>query len=258
VKNGEQLDRDGDGVGNACGLTVLVPKKAHGSVPSGKARASAVAVAEIYNFTREPKAFRLQSDSAVIRPGELEGTVQPGEIRTVYADVDARLVPSRRQLMANFVIVVAGQASPVIIIVETTEPPAPGTCSYQISRDSISVNDGEGGTDPGLELTVVDTIVEYGAGLDVNETWNGNLQSGATHSTAEEVYNADVAVGTVVRHDWEVIAEEKDDWDADDHGTGDGTLSFTCTGTGSIDDDATISLGNASIIVTMKAGWEEN
>lgn len=258
VKNGEQLDRDGDRVGNACDLTVVVPKKARGSVPSGKARTSAVAIAEIYNFTREPKAFRLQSDSTVIRPGELEGTVQPGEIRTVYADVDARQSASGLQLAANHVIIVAGQASSVIVIVDTTEPPAPRTCSYQISRDSIFVNDGEGGTAPALELPRVETIVEYGAGDEASETWGGDLQSGATYTTDEEVYNADVDVGAVVRHDWEVNATEKDDWDADDRGTGGGTLTFTCTGTGIVDDDATVTLGNASIIVTMKAGWEEN
>lgn len=258
VKNGEQLDRDGDGVGNACDLTVVVPKNARGSVPSGKVRTSAVAVAEIYNFTREPKAFRLQSDSTVIRPGELQGTVEPGEIRTVYADVDARQSASGLQLEAKFVIIVAGQASSVIIIVDTTEPPAPRTCSYQISRDSIFVNNGEGFLDPGLELPSVETIVEYGAGDEASETWGGNLQSGALYTTDEDVYGADVAVGTVVSHDWEVNATETDTADADDHGTGGGTLTFTCTGTGIVDDDATVTLGNASIIVTMKAGWEEN
>jgi hypothetical protein len=257
VKNSEQLDTDRDGIGNACDLTVVLHTAASGTVPSGKLRHSAVAVAEVANFTREPQPFQLQTDSDHIRPEEAEGVVQPGEIHTVYVNVDARQVAPSMRLTANVVIIVNWFSGTVVVVVDTTEPPPPGSCTYRILRDSIFVSDGEGGADPALELTTVETLVDHGAG-EASETYAGDIQSGATYQTDEEIYGATVDVGTVVTHDWEVNATEKDDWDADDHGSGGGTLSFMCSGTGSVDDDATVTLGNAAIIVTVKASWEED
>jgi hypothetical protein len=184
--------------------------------------------------------------------------VTPGEIHTIYVHVDARQVAPTMRLTANVVVIINQFSGTVVVVVDTTEPPPPGSCTYNILRDSIFVSDGGGGADPALELTTVETLVEYGAGLEASETYAGDIQSGATYQTDEEIYGATVDVGTVVTHDWEVNATEKDDWDADDHGSGGETISFTCAGTGSIDDDATVTLGNAAIIVTVKADWEED
>jgi hypothetical protein len=257
VKNGQQIDSDRDGIGDACDLTVTL-NIASGQVPAGKLRHAAIAVAEVANFTGEPQQFQLQTDSDRIRPELAEGIVQPGEIRTVYVDVDARTMAARVRVVSNVIIVINHVTINNVVVVETTEPPPPATCSYSIKRDSIFVSNGEGGADPKLELTSVETIVSYGVGLEASESYAGDIQSGATYTTDEEVYAATVDAGTQVRHDWEVEATEKDDWDADDHGSGSGTLAFTCSGTGSADDDAVVTLGNAAIIVTMKVGWEEN
>jgi hypothetical protein len=61
--------------------------------------------------------------------------------------------------------------------------------------------------------------------------------------------------GTQVTHDRDVAATELDTWDADDHGDGGGLLTFTCSGTGSLGDSDSVSLGNAIINVGVKASW---
>jgi len=128
-----------------------------------------------------------------------------------------------------------------------------GTCSYTIKRDKITVVKGEGGADPALELDV-DTSVEHN-GTSSTVNFNGTIKSGASNGTDATIYSATVTSGTLVTHDWDIDATEFDTFDADDHGTGGGTLVFTCSGSSSQTDSDQVSLGNAIIDVQVQASW---
>jgi hypothetical protein len=253
VRNSEQADTDGDGIGDFCDVTVIAKPSVSVAVPAGKLRRSAVAVAEIVNFSNRGQSFAIQDAPDRVSAPDRDGVVQPGEIRTIYANVDTRALAPGQQFSGALVINIGEINITININVETTEPEPARTCSYEIKRDSIFVNDGEGGFDPGLELDSVEVMV---AGL--SETWGGNLKSGSTYGTDAQIVSDTVPVGTFVSEDWEVNADETDTADADDHGTGGGTLQFTCSGSGETSDDDEVTLGNASIIVTVKALWDEN
>ena len=122
-------------------------------------------------------------------------------------------------------------------------------CTYTLVRDSITVVKGEGGFDPGLELDVDTTA------LTSTVNFNGTIKNGASHNTDEAIDTVTVPAGTVVTIAWDVDATEFDTLDADDHGTGGGSLSFTCTGSGVKTDSDQVSLGNAIIAVQVKATW---
>jgi hypothetical protein len=127
------------------------------------------------------------------------------------------------------------------------------TCSYTIQRDKITVVKGEGGADPALELDV-DTIVHHD-GTTSTVNFAGTIKTNASNTTDVTMFSASVPSGTVVTHAWDVDATEFDTFDADDHGTGGGTLTFTCTGTGTQTDSDQVALGNAIIDVQVKATW---
>jgi hypothetical protein len=91
-----------------------------------------------------------------------------------------------------------------------------------------------------------------------SESFSGTIRSGATNTSDEEIYNATVDSGEVVTLPWEVTAVETDSWDSDDEGSGSGILEFTCVGSGQLDDEETIILGNGSIVVSVKVLWDEN
>lgn len=122
-------------------------------------------------------------------------------------------------------------------------------CTYTFVRDNINVIKGEGGFDPALELDVDTTA------LTSTVNFNGTLKVGASHTTDAGLGGATVASGTVVTIPWSVDATEFDTLDADDRGTGGGSLTFTCSGSGSTTDSDQIALGNAIIAVQVKATW---
>lgn len=124
-----------------------------------------------------------------------------------------------------------------------------GSCTYTFVRDNISVVKGEGGFDPALELDVDTSAL----GSTVN--FAGTIKNGASHTTDAAIDTVTVTAGTVVSVPWAVEATEFDTLDADDHGSGGGTLTFTCSGSGSKTDSDQVSLGNAIIAVQVKASW---
>lgn len=128
-----------------------------------------------------------------------------------------------------------------------------GTCTYSIKRDNIKVIHGEGGFDPALELSV-DTSVQHD-GTSSTNNFSGTIKVGASNATDVTIYTNSVPDGTLVSHDWDVDAIEFDTLSAHDHGTGGGTLVFTCSGTGTSTDSDQVTLGNATIDVQVKATW---
>lgn len=128
-----------------------------------------------------------------------------------------------------------------------------GTCSYTIARDKITVVKGEGGADPALELDVDTSVHHDGTTSTVN--FSGTIKNNASNTNDVTIFSAQVPAGTVVTHDWNVDATEFDTFDADDHGTGGGTLTFTCTGSSAQTDSDQVALGNAIIDVQVKATW---
>lgn len=253
ARNREQWDRDGDGRGDACDLTLLASRTAADPVPAGSVRRSAIAIADLANFTDRPQAFSIESDSALLRPELAAGVVEPGEIRSLYLDADATGLQPGQQL-AGAVRVTTPEGTRALDASVSILPVASlASCAYSIKRDYIKVTKGEGGADPAVELDV-DVIVYY-AGTSATENYSGTIKAGATYGTDETVYSTSVTAGTQVTHDWDVEATEFDTWDADDHGNGGGQLTFTCSGTGSLGDSDSVSLGNAIINVGVKATW---
>jgi hypothetical protein len=124
-----------------------------------------------------------------------------------------------------------------------------GNCTYTFVRDSITVIKGEGGFDPALELDV-DTM-----GLTSTVNYNGTIKVGATYGTDEALGTVTVSSGTVVTLPWDVDATEFDTLSANDHGNGGGSLTFTCSGSGSKTDSDQITLGNGVIDVQVKVTW---
>jgi hypothetical protein len=124
-----------------------------------------------------------------------------------------------------------------------------GNCTYTFVRDSITVIKGEGGFDPALELDVDTTA------LTSTVNYNGTIKVGATYGTDEAMGTVTVASGTVVTLPWDVEATEFDTLSANDHGSGGGSLTFTCSGSGSKTDSDQITLGNGVIDVQVKVTW---
>lgn len=253
--NGEQFDADADGAGDACDLTVRFDDDAHDLVDADDMTESAVAVAEIANFTAEPQRYAVWTDSAELSPELEQGVVEPGEIRTIYLNADARGVDPGAWLGAGVEIeteegVAQGEAS-----AEVLPPPPPATCTYTIKRDYVKCTDGEGGTDPALELDPVEFSAYLAGVRRGNSSYSGTLKKGAANNTDVSLFSYSVTAGNSVTVDWEVDATEKDDWDSDDTGSGSGTLTFTCSGSGSMLSSDNIGLGNGSIEVGVKATW---
>lgn len=254
IANAEQWDADGDGAGDACDLTVLAAFDATGEVAAGRLDPSAIAVADIANFTDAEVEFSLWTDADALVPERARGVVAPGEIRTIYVGADGRRAALGQWLEGVVRLDVDGETTEIDAAAETTAPPPPAACSYTIKRDYIKVTKGEGGADPALELDV-DTVLYYGTGSSTTKNYSGTIKSGATYTTDATLYTGSVSGGTAVLHDWEVNATEFDSWDGDDHGSGSSDIGFTCRGSGSATDSMDVGLGNAIINVGIKAAW---
>lgn len=253
ARNREQWDRDGDGRGDACDLTLLASRTAADPVPAGSVRRSAIAIADLANFTDQPQAFSIETDSALLRPELAAGVVEPGEIRSLYLDADATGLQPGQQLAGAVRVITPERTHSIDASVPILPAASLATCNYSIKRNYIKVTKGEGGADPALELDV-DVIVYYAA-TSSTENYSGTIKAGATYGTDETIYSTSVNSGTQVTHDWDVEATEFDTWDADDHGDGGGQLTFTCSGTGTLTDSDSVSLGNAIINVGVRADW---
>ena len=258
VRNAEQSDRDADGIGDVCDLTVLAADEHTVHVPAGKVSRAAVLLAEIVNYTRQEHSFQLESSAEQLEFEEPEGALAANGIHALYGSVDARGLLPGQSLRARVRLQISIHVSVFIeIVIVVDEPEPPSTCTYRVYRDSIEVADGEGGADPALELDEVTVEVSHGT-TSSSETFSGTIRNGATNTTDAEIYNATVDAGEVVTLPWDVNAVETDSWDSDDEGSGAGILEFTCAGSGLLRDDEVIVLGNASIVVTLKVLWEEN
>lgn len=255
VPNAEQADLDGDGQGDLCDLTVILAADPTGTAVAGQLGQGRVIVADIANFSDQPASWSLSGDSERLLPSEASGVVEPGEIRTLRLDVDARGLLAGDWLEGALSLEVLGELHELVAVAETAPTPPPGVCSYDIDRDYIKVTKGEGGADPALELDV-DTTVYYGASYDATRNYSGTIKSGATYGSNASIYGTSVSTGAAVDHDWEVDATEFDTWDADDHGSGGSAIAFTCTsGGGSQTDSLSVNLGNATINVGIVASW---
>jgi hypothetical protein len=235
-------------------MTVLPEVDPSAAVPAGRLSRAAIAAADIANFTDEPQSFRVWTDGGALSPEVEEGVVEPGQIRTIYVDADARGAAVGDRLDGLVSVEAGGLISRVEAGADAEPPPPPSTCAYYIKRDYIKVTKGEGGADPALELDV-DTIVSYGSGLSATNNYSGTIKSGATYGTDATIYNTSVTSGSSVNHDWDVDATEFDTWDADDHGSAGSAISFTCSGTGTQTDSVAVTLGNAEINMGIKATW---
>ena len=258
VRNDEQSDRDGDGIGDVCDLTVLTVPERVVHVPAGRVSRAALLLAEVVNYTRTEHAFRLESSEQQLGFQQAEGVVAANRIKALYGSVDARELRPGMSLRAQARLRVNIDISITINVVIVVDEPEPAsTCTYRVYRDAIEVSDGEGGADPALELDDVSIEVSHGT-TSSSESFSGTIRSGATNTSDEEIYNATVDSGELVTLPWEVTAVETDSWDSDDEGSGSGILEFTCVGSGQLDDEETIILGNGSIVVTVKVLWDEN
>ena len=254
TENAEQFDADADGIGDACDVTLLMNADPTGTARADELSVWAVAIADIANFTDEPQPYSVWSTADGLIPVEPEGVVEPGEIRTIWVDADARGVAVGGWIDGVVGVDIDDDGDTVDAAAEVVAPPPPALCSSTVKRDNIKVTRGEGGADPALELDV-DTTVYYGAGGSATVNYAGTIKSGASYTTDATMYATSVSAGSVVSHDWDVEAVEFDTWDADDHGSGSDNLSFTCSGSGTQTDSMSVNLGNAKISVKIKAVW---
>ncbi|HKW84867.1 MAG TPA: hypothetical protein VJN68_14040 [Burkholderiaceae bacterium] len=253
-QNDEQSDRDHDGRGDACDLTVMIHDPIAVDVVAGKLSTAAIAVADIANFTDQPQTYTLASESPQLPAEMLSGVVAPNEIRTLYVNADTRNQAVGASLAGYVTLTTSEGALQTAAAASVAAPAKKASCSYNFKRDYITVTKGEGGLDPALELDV-DTTVFYGTGIPATRNYSATLKNGQTAGTDVSIYSDSVTDGTVVTHDWAVDAIERDSWSGDDVGTGGGTVSFTCTGTGTRYDSDSVTLGNASINVGVRVDW---
>lgn len=255
VPNAEQADLDGDGQGDLCDLTVILAADPTGTAVAGRLGEGRVIVADIANFSDQPASWALSGDSDRLFPSLGSGVVEPGEIRTLRLDVDARGLQAGDWLESELTLEVLGDRHDLVAGAEASPTPPPGACSYEIERDYIKVTKGEGGADPALELDV-DTIVYYGTRYDDTANYSGTIKSGATYTSNQPIYGTTVSTGDEVDHDWEVDATEFDTWDGHDYGSERSAIAFTCTSRGgSQTDSQSVDLGNATINVGIIASW---
>lgn len=250
--NDEQIDTDADGWGDACDLTVQLLDGGLVFADADAWTIAAVPFAEIANFTDEAQPYAVWSDSDELVPEQEHGVVEPGEIRTIYLNADARGIEPGAWLAAGVHLetdegVESGDAG-----AETVAPPPPGMCSYMVKRDFIRVDVGEGGAHPALELSV-STSITFGGGLTNAVTYVGTVAT--VYSVKAGLYGSSVASGTAVSHPWNVDVTEYDPGPSFDNGAGASTISFTCVGTGSQTDEMPVALGTAQITVGVKATW---
>lgn len=253
--NDEQFDADADGVGDACDLTVFMNEDGYGIVSADALTEAAIAVAEIANLTDAPQPFAVWTDSDALVAEIAEGVVEPGEIRTIYVDADARGFEPGAWLSGTVTVETEKGEDSAELGAETAAAPPPTTCTYTIKRDYVKCTQGEGGADPALELNGYVKFYAYKSGVEVGRsTYTGTLKKGVTAGTDVTMGSGSVSSGSAVTIDWDVDAEEVDTWDADDHGSGGGSLNFSCTSGGAtVYGSDAISLGNGAIEVGVKA-----
>lgn len=251
--NPEQLDDDADGAGDACDLTVRFLDPGQATAEAGAWTAAAFAAAEIVNLSDRPQPYAVWTDSPELAPEHDEGVVQPGQIRTIYLNADARDLEPGAWLDATVEVETDEGTSAAETGAETVPPPPPAVCTYGIKRDTITVLVGEGGFNPALELGVNTTVTDS-AGNPYSASWTGSLNG--VYATNASLYTGSVATGTAVAHAWSVDAVEYDAIPAFDWAGGASGISFVCSGAGSLSDSITLSFASGGTIrVDLRAQW---
>ncbi|WP_257450462.1 hypothetical protein [Archangium lipolyticum] len=266
-------DHDGDGLADACDVTVfLVKNDERGGLSlelAPGARVDSMMIADISNQTSESVPWSLELEGLKGVTARLqEGWVTPHESQSIALDIDLSSVEPGAFLDQVVTLKVDGEVQqiPLTIAVKNSDASVStlaGMCTYNIYLVSIKVVAGQGGTEGDLEVELF-TNLQTSSGNIVNDwpTSGGYMRIavGETKYPSVYMYSASVPTSSYNRLPAYFQVREDDDSSADDWGSASNTLSFSCNyGTGTTDIVTRIQDDSGGKYdVTLRSSWTGN